>query len=436
MDRKARAMNSSRHKACAGLVPAPTRHDRKRPVYRAEIIMMESVMFRVRSCSMAWAALLCAAWPAALPGAAAKTHPAKPELPQDTGFLNRKVESQGVVYKFQVYLPEDWRRDDGKEWPIILFLHGRGERGSEGMWQTQIGIAEAVRNHPDRWPFVIVMPQCPQTAHWTDPAMLDMAMTALDQESAEFHGDPERTYLTGLSMGGYGAWELARLHPHRWAAIMIASSGVFWSYDPERWQESSVLPGEYASALGRTPIWLFCGSLDPVVAPRQSELMYDAFRAAGGNIRLWVYQGLKHDSWTRAYDEPELPRWLLSHRTTTDAELPSFAERLVIPIVPPEIKLTASQLDSLAGEYREPNGKAITTIFRQGDQLFERAPGGEVTALQAESADAFFYPGGANSSVTIHVTFEHDAQARVSAFVVRDNRHEERWVRQPAPAAK
>ncbi|MEI9969862.1 MAG: alpha/beta hydrolase-fold protein [Terracidiphilus sp.] len=122
-----------------------------------------------------------------------------------------------------------------------------------------------MRNHPDRWPFVIVMPQCPQTAHWTDPDMLELAMASLDQESTEFHGDPSRTYLTGLSLGGYGAWELARLHPHRWAAIAIAASGVFWSYEPDRWQLASTLPAEYARAVGRTPVWLFHGGLDPVV---------------------------------------------------------------------------------------------------------------------------------------------------------------------------
>jgi acetyl esterase/lipase len=380
-------------------------------------------------------ALSGASWPGAALGAATKVHVAKPEPPQDTGFLNRKIESHGVTYKFQVYLPEDWQRDDKKLWPVILFLHGRGERGSEGMWQTQIGLPEAVRNHPDRWPFVIVMPQCPQNAHWTDPAMLDLAMEALDQESAEFHGDPDRTYLSGLSMGGYGAWELARLHPHRWAAIAIASSGVFWSYEPERWQEASVLPAEYANAVGRTPIWLFHGSLDPVIAPRQSELMFDAFKAAGGDIRLWIYQGLKHDSWSRAYDEPELPHWFLSHRLSATPE-PSLAERVVIPVVPPAIRLTSAQLDSLAGEYREPNGKAITTIFRQGDQLFQRDTYGEVIALQAESTDTFFYPNGAASAVAIRLTFERDAQGHVTAFILRDNRHEERWVRQGMTAAK
>jgi len=401
-------------------------------------------MLRTTPLSALGLALICALMPALGRAAGAKTHaPPKSEPPQDTGFLNRKIESHGVTYKFQVYLPEEWRRDDGKQWPIILFLHGRGERGSEGMWQTQIGLPEAVRNHPDRWPFVIVMPQCPQTAHWTDPPMLDLAMGALEQESVEFHGDPTRTYLTGLSMGGYGAWELARLHPHRWAAIVIASSGVFWSYEPERWQESSVLPAQYAAALGRTPIWLFHGSLDSVVAPRQSELMYDAFKASGGNIRLWIYQGLKHDSWTRAFDEPELPHWLLSYRTSAHTEQPAFAERLVIPIVAPTIKLTVAQLDSLVGDYREPNGKAVTTIFRQGEQLLQKAPGGEVTPLDAESPDAFNYSNNSNTINTnpnpaniVHLTFERDPQGRVTAFVLRDRRHEERWVRQSPIAAR
>jgi acetyl esterase/lipase len=366
-----------------------------------------------------------------------KTHPSRPqsrqEPPQDTGFLNRRIELHGVSYRFQVYLPEDWRRGDGKLWPIILFLHGRGERGSEGMWQTQIGIAEAVRNHPDRWPFVIVMPQCPTDAHWTDPAMLEMAMAALDQESAEFHGDPARTYLTGLSMGGYGAWELAKDHPHRWAAIAIAAAGVFWSYEPDRWQQASVLPAEYARAVGHTPVWLFHGSLDPTVLPRQSDLMFDALKATGGNIRFWLYQGVLHDCWTRAYDEPDLPHWLLEHHAPPAPE--TMAEFLVIPLHPPSIKLTPALLDGLTGQYREPNAHGIDTIFRQGDQLFEKTSGGEVIGLEAESADSFFRPGDSTGARTIHLTFERDPQGRATAYVLHDSHHEERWTRVPASPA-
>src|SRR5579875_238908 len=97
-------------------------------------------------------AALCFAWgslPAVGQSQAARAHASVPlPVPQETGFLNRKVEVNGVVYRFQVYLPEEFRRDEHKPWPILLFLHGRGERGSEGMFQTQIGLPLAIRDHP------------------------------------------------------------------------------------------------------------------------------------------------------------------------------------------------------------------------------------------------------------------------------------------------
>src|SRR6266702_4731032 len=117
--------------------------------------------------------------------------PPQPPPPQETGFLNRTLELHGAHYHFQVYLPAEFRRDDHRQWPIILFLHGRGERGAEGMWQTQIGLPLQVRDHPERWPFIVVIPQCPQRHFWTDPEMLQMAKGALDQESREFHADQE-----------------------------------------------------------------------------------------------------------------------------------------------------------------------------------------------------------------------------------------------------
>ncbi len=422
------------------------------------------------------AAPLTRAWPVPSgpdPVPASKSHHEKPEAPQETGFLNRRIEFDGVTYRFQVYLPEDWRRDDRKLWPIMLALHGRGERGSEGMWQTQIGLPQAVRDHPERWPFVIVLPQCPIAGVWTDPEMLALAMAALDRETEEFHGDPARTYLTGLSLGGYGAWELARDYPHRWAAIAICASGVFWSYAPERWQEGSTLPAEYARALGRTPVWLFHGMDDPTVQPRQSELMFEALKADGGHVRLWLFQGLKHDCWTRAYDEPELPRWLLAHRApentgtastgspnaasassgtaaagevrsaaaaatsstpgpaATSSEPPPLAERLVIPFHPPAIKLAPAALDALAGEFDDPKGHPVVTVFRQGDALFEKNLQGEIAELAAETANVFFYLYG---SSTTRLTFERDAQGRVTALVLTDDRHEERWQKR-IPAA-
>jgi len=387
-------------------------------------------MFHFLRIAAAWAVVACALVPCAANASASASGKHRAQQPlQETGFLNRRVEVNGVTYKFQVYLPEEYRRDDGKLWPVILFLHGRGERGSEGMWQTQIGLPLEVRDHPERWPFIIVMPQCPIPAHWTDPAIMTMAMTALDQMTEEFHGDPDRTYLTGLSLGGYGAWELAKNYPHRWAAIAIAAGGIFWSYAPSRWQQATTLTPEYAQAVGRTPIWLFHGSDDPIVPPRESEMMYEAVRAASGHIRLWIYQGLGHDCWARAYNEPELPRWLLAHRlAATPDSIPALAEREVIPHYPPVARLSRATLDSIAGDYREPDGHTLV-IYRQGDDLYEKDQYGSILALSAASASELFYPNGAS---TIRLMVERDREGRVNAIVYRDDRHEERWEKQSA----
>jgi acetyl esterase/lipase len=395
--------------------------------------MLRPTRFLAACLLLAWAS--SPAWASSkqsTPTSAGAAHTTHSEPQQETGFLNRKIELHGVTYRFQVYLPEDWRRDDRKQWPIILFLHGRGERGSEGMWQTQIGLPQAVRDHPERWPFIIVMPQCPLPAYWTDPDMLAMAMAALDREATEFHTDPERTYLSGLSLGGYGAWELARLHPQRWTAIAISSSGVFWSYAPERWQQVSTLPAEYAHALGHTPVWLFHGADDNVVPARESELMFEAIKAAGGRVRLWLFQGLKHDCWTTAYNDPELPRWLLAHRTA-NPETSAFAERIVVPLHPPAIKLAPAHLDSLVGDYLDKNGHREVTVFRQGDLLYEKNRFGEISEIAPESPSIFFYPNGA---AIPRLIFQRDPQGHIAALVLHDDRHEERWEKRTAVTSR
>ena len=395
--------------------------------------MMGSNMARIPGILLSSMLLAWALLPTPARAYDSRGHAAPPLPPaQETGFLNRKVEVNGVTYRFQIYLPEDFRRDEHKPWPILLFLHGRGERGAEGMFQTQIGLPLEVRDHPERWPFIIVMPQCLFTNFWTDPEMLNMAMAALDQETTEFHTDPNRTYLTGLSMGGYGAWELARLYPKRWAAIAIAAGGPFWSYAPERWKQSATIPGEYARAVGRTPVWMFHGSEDNVVPPKESDLMFNALKANGGHVRLWIYQGLHHDSWARAYNEPELPRWLLAHHLNGTTEPSQFAERLVIPLHPNAVKLPASALDNIAGEYRDSNGHLAATMFRQGDVLYEKDPHGEVTEVEAESPNVFFYPLG---GIWTRLTIERDTQGKIVALLYRDDRHEERWERTKAPQA-
>jgi poly(3-hydroxybutyrate) depolymerase len=340
----------------------------------------------------------------------------------DTGFLNRHIAVNGTTYKYQVYVPEQW--SPSERWPVILFLHGRGERGSDGTDQTQIGLPSAIRSHPDRWPFVVVMPQVPFNHHWwTDPEMMNMAMSALAVETKEFHGDPQRTYLTGLSMGGYGAWEIAKTYPGHFAAIVIMSGGVYWSYAPQRWKDTT-LPADYAARVGRTPVWLFHGSEDTVVIPKQSELMFEALKASGGNVRFWELKGVRHNSWDKGYADPEVPKWLLAHRLAEIAVTQPSAERVVVPVHPVPAKISPAVYEAYVGEYRDGN-VLMLTIFRQGDGLYQKNGQGDVIELLPENANTFFYPSGSPT----RLIFEKDASGQVKSLLYHDDRYEERWLK-------
>jgi acetyl esterase/lipase len=370
-------------------------------------------------------ALLC------LPASAALRHPGVPGAlasgprgsRQDTGFLNRTLDLNGTLHRYVVYLPENW--SPSQSWPVILFLHGSGERGSEGLDQTQIGLPQAIRLHPERWPFVVVMPQVPFSHHhWTDPDMMAVAMAALNDEVKEFHGDPERLILTGLSLGGYGAWEIARTYPRHFAALVPVCGGVFWSYQPERWREVNTLPAEYARVVGRTPTWMFHGADDPVVVPRQSQLMFQALKSAGGDVRLWEYAGVRHNVWDRAYSEPQLPRWLLAQRLSAIPKLTPAAEEILVPIHPVPATIDPAIYNAYAGEY-EDQGVVVATISRDGNKLMERNQIGETFELLPENSSTFFYPTGGSR----RVTFERDADGRVTGIRFSDDRHEENWER-------
>jgi poly(3-hydroxybutyrate) depolymerase len=342
---------------------------------------------------------------------------------QDTGFLNRTLEFNGALHRYVVYLPDNWAPN--QLWPVILFLHGSGERGSEGLDQTQIGLPQAIRLHPERWPFIVVMPQVPfNHHHWTDPDMMAVAMAALGDEVKEFHGDPDRLYLTGLSLGGYGVWEIAKTYPHHFAAIVPVCGGVFWSYQPDRWHEVNTLPEEYARAVGRTPTWIFHGADDPVVIPRQSQLMFQALKADGGDVRFWEYAGVKHNVWDRAYAEPQLPHWLLAQRLSTEARLSPASEEILVPIHPVPAGVDPAVYNAYAGEYEDQNA-VVATIYRDGNKLMAKNQIGETTELLPESATTFFYPTGGPR----RLAFERDAEGRVTGIRFSDDRHEEFWER-------
>ena len=137
-------------------------------------------------------------------------------------FLPREVVVDGVTHRYQVFLPAATAA--GKKPPVILFLHGSGERGDDGTKPTLVGIGPHIRVHQDSFPAIVVFPQAPDGSEWSDN--LELVDATLDVAMREFHGDPRRIYLTGLSMGGYGVWDVALRAPDRFAALAPVCGGV------------------------------------------------------------------------------------------------------------------------------------------------------------------------------------------------------------------
>jgi predicted peptidase len=255
-------------------------------------------------------------WLAIAVPARAKSH--------ETGFLDRSIVLQGTTYKYQVFIPETWTPH--QKWPIILFLHGSGERGNDGMQQTDVGIGAEIRSDRGRIPAIVVMPQCRKNFWWTQPPMDDLAIATLDAASKEFHGDAERTYLTGLSMGGYGAWHLAEKYPQRFAALVVICGGIrppaatlrahpdlakwFPVDDPKSYSEA-------AAKVGKIPVWIFHGADDDTVPVTESRRMYTAMKEIGAEVHYTEFPGVKHVSWDKAYDDEKLFPWLFSKTLTS-----------------------------------------------------------------------------------------------------------------------
>jgi predicted peptidase len=233
----------------------------------------------------------------------------------ETGFLARTVDLDGVSYRYQVFVPEGWRPDE--PWPVILFLHGAGERGADGVKQLEEGLPEILRRRPD-FPAVVVMPQCRRGTWWGEPAMEAQTFAALEASIEEFSGDRRRLYLTGLSLGGYGTWAFGYKYPEKFAALVPVCGGVSarGRFPVPAWHPSSRAPDdpytETARGIGGVPVWAFHGGQDRRVPVEESRKLTRALERLGGDVRYTEYPGVPHNSWDRAYAEDGLLPWLLS----------------------------------------------------------------------------------------------------------------------------
>jgi len=225
---------------------------------------------------------------------------AQSSSPITSASLDWKINRSGEL-KYLLYLPPDYKESGDKHWPLMLFLHGAGERGSDVQRVASHGPMSLVKQGTN-FPFIIVAPQCPAGQIWESEPLLQL----LDNTEKKYRVDPKRIYLTGLSMGGYGTWRLGLAHPDKFAAIVPICGGC-------NMIEIILGPRDNANAFKSLPIWAFHGAKDDVVPLSESERVVDGLRKGGvKEVKFTVYPEAKHDSWKEAYKTPALYEWMLS----------------------------------------------------------------------------------------------------------------------------
>lgn len=222
---------------------------------------------------------------------------ARGDGPQPGAQVAQSVEVPGegdskVTVRYLLFVPKNY--DEQKAWPLMLFLHGAGERGEDLELVKKWGPPLLVPDKQD-FPFVLVSPQCPKDRFWN----VDELARLVEHIAGTLKIDKSRMYATGLSMGGYGSWGLLAKYPKLFAAAVPVCGGG----DPES-----------AEKMKDIPIWAFHGDKDDVVPLEQTTRMIDAIIKAGGKPKLTVYPGVGHNSWSATYDDPEVYKWLLSHK--------------------------------------------------------------------------------------------------------------------------
>ena len=209
------------------------------------------------------------------------------------GFHLRTVKTPMGERKYTLFVPNGY--DGSKEFPVILFLHGSGERGDDGIKGGQIGLGAAILAHPERFPALVILPQATRT--WqADSDDARAALAALDDVTATCKVDPKRIALTGLSMGGAGTWSIATANPDKFSSIAV----VCGRGKPEM-----------VGTIKGLPTWIVVGDEDGLPTVQNARQMAQTLRDAGATPRQTEYRAVGHNSWDRAYNDPALIEWLL-----------------------------------------------------------------------------------------------------------------------------
>ncbi|MCC6425792.1 MAG: dienelactone hydrolase family protein [Phycisphaerales bacterium] len=216
------------------------------------------------------------------------------------GLHFRQWSDAAGVHKYTLYIPP--AEIAKPPYPMVVFLHGYGESGTDGVKQSSVGLIPAILNAPERWPCIVLAPQKPEfDPLW--PTQFDVVLAEIKSVIAEVPVDETRMSLTGLSQGGNGTWMLASKHPEFWSAIA-----------PVCGFHRQVPASQIASGVSKIPVWAFHGAKDNVVPPQQSQAIIDAIKALGATPKYTEFPNADHNSWDAAYRDKEFPKWLLAQR--------------------------------------------------------------------------------------------------------------------------
>ncbi len=236
------------------------------------------------------------------------------------GFITLSEDFAGYSRRYQIYVPCEYSPE--KKWPIILFLHGAGEGGTDALLPTEYQIGSAIRRNPERYPCLVLFPQVQNKGGWTNEDLV-FAHKTLVRARNEYNIDSNRIYLTGVSSGGKGAWSLLNSYPKLFSAALIVCGRLLPPIkDGVRALEkypilSDVSSKEFdnlAQSLLMTPIWVFHGDNDPIFNVIDVRLAVSRLAARNVPITYTELNGFGHDVWDIAYYSKEVISWLLSHR--------------------------------------------------------------------------------------------------------------------------
>jgi predicted peptidase len=239
-------------------------------------------------------------------------------------YPTREIAVGGKTYGYRVFVPKN--RDPKMKLPVMLYLHGSGSRGNENREQAW-AFDGAIGTLKEKVNFIVVMPQCADGSFWSSVEMSNYALAALDTTVSELNGDPERLYLAGFSLGGYGTWQIAAANPGKFAALMPVAGGVVGERPVEPRDRAAIIPavGEMldspepykaiAEAIGPTPVWVFHGAKDDAVPVDFARRIVKALEESGNkSVKYTEYIEDGHIIAGRAFSEPGFFEWLAEQR--------------------------------------------------------------------------------------------------------------------------